>query len=207
MYLNILPQGYEEVINKILKYPFIKGFYLSGGTALALQLGHRESYDFDFFSRDEFNPEEILKSLKSDFDVDDLTIASGTLNCVLKGVKFQFLLYPYLLLEEFVEWNGISLSSTMDIACTKMITIGSRGSKKDFIDIFFLLQKYTLDEIFENMDRKYKGINFNKLHILKSLTSFVEADEQPMPKMHTDVNWETIKKEVSRKTLEYLKSI
>ena len=74
MYLNILPIGHEEVIKKISTYPFIKNFYLAGGTALALQLGYRESVDFDFFSEKDFNPDELLKSLKLDFEVDDITI-------------------------------------------------------------------------------------------------------------------------------------
>jgi len=206
MYLNILPIGHEEVIKKISTYPFIKNFYLAGGTALALQLGYRESVDFDFFSEKDFNPDDLLKTLKLDFEVDDITVAKGTLNCIIEGIKLQFLNYPYSLLEEFTNWDGINLSSVMDVACTKMITVSVRGSKKDYIDIYFLLQKYSLDELFKNMDIKYKGLDFNKTHILKSLTYFGEADEQPMPRMHTEIDWDKVKKEISSKAVEYLKN-
>lgn len=204
MYLNILPNGYEEIIAKISKYPFIKNFYLTGGTALALQLGYRESVDFDFFSKIIFNPEDVLKELSSDFKVENLNIAKGTLNCTINGIKFQFLYYPYLLLEEFIDWDGINLSSVIDIACTKMITVSVRGSKKDYIDIYFLFQKYTIDYLFENMDKKYVGLDFNKIHIVKSLTSFTEADEDPMSKMHIETNWDNVKKEISKKAVDFL---
>lgn len=205
METNILPVGYQKIIKKLLKLQFIRNFYLSGGTALALQLGHRESIDFDFFSKDEVNPEEILKQLKTAFILKDVSISKGTLNCVVDGVKFQFLYYPYSLLEKFVNWEGINLSSVIDVACTKLITVSARGSKKDFIDIYFILKKYSLGKLFEKMDMKYKGIDFNKVHILKSLTSFEEADKQPVPKMHIPADWESMKKKISSETIKFLK--
>ncbi len=207
MYLNVLPVGHEEVIKKISTYPFIKNFYLAGGTSLVLQLGYRESVDFDFFSEQDFNPEELLNVLKNDFDVEDITVAKGTLNCVVKGIKLQFLNYPYLLLEKFSDWDGINLSSIIDVACTKMITVSVRGSKKDYIDVYYLLQTYSLEELFQKMDKKYKNLDFNKTHILKSLTYFGEADEQPMPRMHTETDWENVKKVISSKAVEYLKKV
>lgn len=207
MYLEVLPVGHEKVIKKLSSYPFISNFYLSGGTALALQIGHRESVDFDFFSQSDFDPEEILSILKRDFAIEDLAIAQGTLNCSINGIKLQFLCYPYNLLQNFIDWNRINLSSIIDIACTKMITVSSRGSKKDYIDIFFLLKQYTLEEVFEAMNKKYKNIDFNKVHILKSLTSFEEADSQPTPRMHETINWNIIKKTLLFKSTEFLKNV
>lgn len=205
MKTNILPSGYKKIINKLTTLPFIQDFYLSGGTALALQLGHRESIDFDFFSENEFNPEDILKQLKTIFTLKDLSISKGTLNCLINGIKFQFLHYPYFLLEKFIDWKDINISSITDIACTKLITVSARGSKKDFIDVYFILKQYSLDELFGKMDMKYKNIDFNKVHILKSLTSFEEANDQPMPKMHIKRSWGEIKEEISSKTIKFLK--
>lgn len=206
-YLNTLPIGHEKVIEKISKTAFIRDFYLGGGTALNLQLGYRESVDFDFFNKNDFDPENILATLKKDFVVQDLSVARGTLNCSVEGIKLQFLHYPYLLIEKFVNWNGINISSVIDVACTKMITVSTRGSKKDFVDIYFLLQKYSLKEIFKKMHKKYKNIDFNKVHILKSLSSFDEAEEQPMPKMHVNIDWKDVKKEISSKALDFLRNI
>ena len=205
MFLNVLPVGHEEVIKKISSYSFIKNFYLAGGTSLALQLGYRESVDFDFFSENLFDPNDILKTLGSDFKIEDLTMAKGTLNCSINGIKLQFLHYPYKIIEKFVIWDGINLSSVIDTACTKIITASVRGSKKDYIDIYFLLQKYSLEDIFKKMDIKYINLDFNKTHILKSLTYFKEADEQPMPRMHVDTDWNEVKKNISLKAIEYLK--
>jgi hypothetical protein len=207
MYLNILPTGQEEVIKKLSNYPFIKDFYLSGGTALALQLGHRESVDFDFFGEKDFEPQELLNILQNDFDVEVDKIERGTLNCRIKNIKLQFLHYPYKLLEEFINWDGINLSSIVDIACTKMITVSVRGNKKDYIDIYFLLQKYDLGELFAKMELKYTGLDFNEAHIIKSLTYFNEADEQPMPRMHIETDWGNVKKVISSKAVEYLKKV
>ena len=87
----------------------------------------------------------------------------------------------------------------MDIACTKLITISARGSKKDFIDLYFLLKEYELQTLFEKLKVKYPKTDYNETHILKSLVYFVDADEQPWPRMHKDVSWEEIKEEIVSK--------
>jgi len=111
----------------------------------------------------------------------------------MDDVKLQFLYYPYNLLEEFISWNGINLSSIIDIACTKLITISMRGSKKDFIDLYFILQNITLQALFSKLEIKYAKIQYNYPHILKSLIYFEDADAQPMPRMHANIEWEKIK--------------
>lgn len=87
----------------------------------------------------------------------------------------------------------------IDIACDKLRTIGMRGSKKDFIDLYFILKQYSLEELFKQLDKKYRRSNYNLPHILKSLVYFVNADGQPMPRMHQEVGWEEIKQEVVKK--------
>jgi hypothetical protein len=169
IYQNTLPESTALLVKKIQreKPEFLSNFYLSGGTALSLQLGHRESEDLDFFSKD------------------------------------QFLEYPYPLLEEIIDWQGIKLSSIIDVACTKLQTISMRGSKKDFIDLYFLLAKFSLDTLFKKLAEKYQKTDYNLPHILKSLVYFEDADNQPMPRMHKQVEWE----EVKRKIIEVAKSV
>jgi hypothetical protein len=125
----------------------LQSFYLSGGTGLSLQLGHRESEDLDFFNEEFLQPNMLEKELVSFGKLSETQLERGTLNTFLAGVKLQFLEYPYPLLEPLLDWKGIRISSMIDIACTKLQTVGTRGSKKDFIDIYFLLQKYTLREL------------------------------------------------------------
>lgn len=172
---------------------FLRKFYLSGGTGLALQLGHRESEDLDFFSQDYFSPQKIETELKAFGSLLETELADGTLNTFLNKVKLQFLEYPHPMLQPFIIWNGLQISSILDIACTKLQTVGARGSKKDFIDIYFLLKKFSLSELLDVTVKKYKGSNYSQAHILKSLVYFTDAEKQPMPRMHQDVTWEEMK--------------
>ena len=198
IYTDTLPELTSKVANKLSGLDFLKDFYLSGGTALSLQLGHRESEDLDFFNQTDFKPKKILQELQKVNSLKEVQIDSGTLNCFLDGVQLQFLYYPYSLLKEKKEWNGIYLSSVLDIACTKLITISERGSKKDFVDLFFLLQEFELNFLFNKLGEKYKEVDYNKIHILKSLIYFYEAETQPMPRMHKKVNWEEVKEKISQ---------
>lgn len=199
IYTATLPQATAQLIEKIKLLPELKNFYLSGGTALSLQLGHRESEDLDFFTTTDFKPETIQRALLNISHLEAVQIEQGTLNTFLEGVKLQFLHYPHSLLEEPFEWNSLKLSSVIDIACTKLITISARGGKKDFIDLYKILENYTLDNLFKKLDMKYKGINYNHAHILKSLVYFGDADDQPMPRMHMKVEWEEVKQLITKK--------
>ena len=185
------------------KPDFLSSFYLSGGTALSLQLGHRESEDLDFFSEQSFEPDALEKQLHSYGTLAETELVKGTLNTYLDGVKLQFLLYPYRLIEPLVEWGSTRLSSVIDIACTKLQTVGMRGSKKDFIDIYFILQHFSLPELLEYTKKKYAESDYSETHILKSLVYFDDAEDQPMPRMHQDVSWE----QVMRSIIKAVKSI
>jgi len=175
---------------------FLKSFYLTGGTALALQIGHRESEDLDFFSPKSFEPIKIEQSLSQYGKLSQTKLDKGTLNTYLNGVKLQFLEYPYPLIKPTTKWGSISLSSVEDIAATKIQTIGMRGSKKDFVDLYFLLKQFTLPELFALMAKKYARVDYSQTHLLKSLVYFADAETQPLPKMHQPVTWDQVKKTI-----------
>jgi len=117
--------------------PAFGGFYLSGGTALALQIGHRRSVDFDLFSSDPiadtlfadahrvFAPGALTPLVDN---VDQLTF-------LVDGVKITFLAYPFPLLEPLVSFDGLSMLSVREIGATKAYTIGRRGTYKDYVDL------------------------------------------------------------------------
>lgn len=198
-----LPKGTRAVLDQIKQVPDIQNFYLSGGSALALQLGHRESEDLDFFTKVIFQPEALQRKLSAYGPLDDVTIAENTLNLFMRGVKLQFLYYPYDVLKEPIKWGGIYLSSIDDIACTKLLTISMRGSKKDFVDLYIVLRGVTLEDLFTKLDSKYRGLNYNVPHILKSLVYFTDADPQPMPRMHVPVAWEEVKDFIAKQVKSF----
>jgi len=202
-YTNTVPSATRAVLDDIKHIPDLQNFYLTGGTALSLYLGHRESEDLDFFIKTRFEPQILQQKLLQYGNLENVQMEEGTLNVFMNRVKLQFLQYPYRLLEDVTPWNGIFLSSIVDIACTKLITISMRGSKKDFIDMYVLLQQITLKTIFAKLDEKYEGVNYNYPHILKSLVYFEDAEIQPMPKMHIALTWEDVKKKMLHEAKQF----
>ncbi|MFH1657639.1 MAG: nucleotidyl transferase AbiEii/AbiGii toxin family protein [bacterium] len=193
MHKEVINKKTECLLAEIAKTSFIRDFYLAGGTALALQYGHRKSIDLDWFSPQWFNAVELKGSLVKIGKIIIDSEEKNTLNLDLNGVKLSFLNYPYKLIFPLVDWQGIKLADHRDIACMKLDAVSSRGSKKDFIDLYFFLQTGCLSDLMNLFEKKYKGIKFNKLHILKSLTYFIEADECPMPIMLKDVKWSKVR--------------
>ena len=203
MFTNALPSNTALMLEKLKNKPFLSNFYLSAGTALALQMGYRESEDLGFFTKNEFDPDKLQIELEKIVKLEDFSKDKGTLNCFANYTKLQFLYYPYLLLEPLINWHGIFISSSLDIACTKLVTISDRGSKKDFIDLYFLLEEYDLAFLFEKLKNKYSNTDYTLVHILKSLIYFEDAEKQPMPRMHKKVEWEKVKIKITKEVKEF----
>jgi hypothetical protein len=195
IHLEILRKKTKNIFNSIGNYRFISDFYLAGGTALALKIGHRRSYDLDFFSQRPFNEAKIITNLiqLGDFHLEKKS--EHSVIGILNEIKISFLGYPYPLLQPFSKINKINIADISDIACMKIDAIASRGTKRDFIDIYFISHEFLpLAEILKNFKRKYASLNYNMLHIKKSLVYFADADNEPMPSMLKPVNWREVKK-------------
>jgi predicted nucleotidyltransferase component of viral defense system len=180
-------------LDKIADTEIARPFYLAGGTALAVHLGHRISIDLDFFTPEHFAVVSLRDNLAA---LGTLTVTSesedGTFNGILNGVSVSFFIYPV------IPFAGISLADERDIAAMKIDAVSSRGSKKDFIDIYFLLEKYHLQELIGFFETRFCNIQYNKLHILKSLSYFENAEEEAMPKMIKAVSWDEVKRKISQ---------
>jgi hypothetical protein len=190
-----LPEDSGRIIGTLGGFPPIRQFYLGGGTALALQIGHRISGDFDFFSPDDFSESALAERLSAlgTFQLEQK--AERTLVGILDGVKLSFLGYRYPLLKPLTEVSGVGMAAVADVVCMKLDAIASRGTKRDFIDVYFVAKEvFPLPAIMDLFRKKYVSVNYNLIHVRKSLTYFEDAEDEPMPRMLKLVDWNEVKR-------------
>lgn len=198
MHKEAITKKTQSVLDKLVSSGIVKDFYLAGGTALAIQLGQRESIDLDWFTEKEFSLGKLKGQLADTGNFEVVSEAPGTLHGILDGVKITFLYYNYSPLFPFIAFEDAKLADERDIAAMKVDAISSRGSKKDFIDLYFLLKKYSLEEIIGFFEKRYANIHYNKMHILKSLVYFEDAQNEASPVMLQRADWEEIKKVIQK---------
>jgi hypothetical protein len=192
--------------NKILPLfsCFKDDFYLAGGTALALQLGHRDSIDFDFFAKKNFSSLGLFNKLKVAFN--ELKIVKvqeekDTLTVLIdEKIKISFFAYPYILIKPIIKSEFINLASIEDIGLMKLSAITGRSVLKDYVDLYWILQKICLADLVPLCQKKYKDLDINL--VLKSLVYFDDVIEEPMIyKNSGEVGFDEIKRYL-RKTVD-----
>ncbi len=192
MFENAIAKQTKQVLLKLAKIDYVKSrFYLAGGTGLALQLGHRLSVDLDWFTADFPKMESLISQLGK---IQVIGQDKNSLDCVIDGVKVSFLEYRYGLLAKLNIYEKIKLASARDILAMKLSAIMSRGSKKDFIDVYVGLKEYGINEQINSFKKKFKGVDYSMIHLKKSLIYFIDADKEPMPKMIEDLDWDAVRK-------------
>ena len=201
-----LTQNTKRVLESLDRAGLVKDFYLAGGSALALYYGHRFSVDLDWFAEAfSYTPAFRAKLSK----LGKLTIDSEgekTFNGALDGVKLSFFEYPYPLISSKTHYKGsIYLAGRPDIAVMKLEAVARRGTYKDFIDLYFLLQEYNLGQLLSFLKEKFAGIEYNETHLLKSITYFKDAKKSEFPEMIKKNSWEDIKKFLLSAVEQYMK--
>lgn len=190
------------LLRKLIQIDEFKELRLVGGTSLALQIGHRSSIDIDLFGTlepDEFEIDKILSKIGS------ITLLKKTKNInvyLIDGIKVDLVNYHYPWLEETIIEDNLRLAGTKDIAAMKLAAITGRGTKKDFIDLNFLLQFYTLEEMLGFYKLKFNDAS--EILVLKSLTYFDDADEEEDPRMVMSMNWKKVKDLITLSMQKYL---
>lgn len=195
MFREILTESQQTLLELLSRIAEVRTFYLAGGTTLALYLGHRRSKDFDFFRSKEFNPQDLLSMLRETAEPEVLLEAAGTLTVALRGVPTSFFRYDYPLLRPLHEspW-GLGLADPEDIAAMKVAALAGRGSRKDFVDLYFHARQIApLEQTFERFREKYRGVTVDPYHLLRSLTFFDDAEAEAMPELLVEVTWDEIK--------------
>lgn len=184
-----------ELLKTLMSQDELHDMRLVGGTSLALQYGHRQSVDLDFFGKPQASQDEIIQMAERLGDLMILNHTKSILQIVINGVKVDVVDYScYEWIDEPRVEDGIVLASTKDIAALKINAIEGRGTKKDFIDVYELLKHYSLSDILGFYSQKYP--NYSIFRALLSLTYFEDAETQTMPIMFSTVSWEEIKKQI-----------
>ncbi|HOO98137.1 MAG TPA: nucleotidyl transferase AbiEii/AbiGii toxin family protein [Bacteroidales bacterium] len=196
-----------SLIQKLQKDPSLGNFILAGGTALALHLGHRKSEDIDLFTKSEFDVQLLLEYLENNYGFRMNFQALSTLKGSINNVRIDFIAhkYPDVKVPSVIE--AIRIASIEDIAAMKVNAISGDGTRvKDFIDIYFLLEKYSFGEILGFFSTKYNLRN--NAHALKSLTWFEDADLNYWPVMirEPELTFEQVKKKLTRQRDLFLKT-
>ncbi len=191
-----------ELLRRLMAEPSLLGLRLVGGTSLALQYGHRNSVDLDFFGTLDEDRSTIRDCLKSIGHVAVLKETDKIRIYNLDGVKIDFVDYScYPWIDDPLVEDGLCLASPKDIAAMKINAIEGRGTRKDFIDVFYLLQRFSLNEILGFYQQKYP--EYSIFRALMSLTYFNDAEKQNMPKMFKHDTWEEMKSTILKEVENY----
>lgn len=193
------------ILKQLMQIPALQQFNLVGGTALALQIGHRISIDLDLFTPTDFDNTQLIEILQSLGNLEILADKPPFLQVRLDDLKIDFLKFPYPFVQEYIEIEGVRLVPIESIAVMKLLAIARRGVKKDFFDLYFLLERYSMIELVQLFEKKIPQVDM--FHIFKSLLYFEDAEQEADPKMRLKVSWKTVKKVITQKVQVYLRSL
>jgi hypothetical protein len=196
---DILTEQQDQILRLLGPVVTEGGFYLAGGTAVALLLGHRQSDDFDWFLQGELgDPLVLARDLQeAGISLEIGQIARGTLYGTVRGVRSSFIEFRYRLLDSLVPWPefGCRLAGLKDLACMKLSAIAQRGARKDFIDLYALLREgLSLADMLDWYQEKFSVREVG--HLLYSLAYFQDAEAEPMPRMIWKADWRQVKQRV-----------
>jgi len=206
LHLNILDDKRRKIL-PLFKSFSNDGFYLAGGTGLALQIGHRDSIDFDFFKEGDFDTTALIEKINITFVQHKLSITqqeTNTVSCLIDdSIQVSFFGYRHKLLNPLVQNEYLNIASIIDIGCMKLSAITSRHLEKDYVDLYFILQNTSITELLKSFAKKYPSLD--ETLILKSLVYFDDITEEPIlfQEGH-NVSLKTIEAFLQKTVKEYL---
>jgi predicted nucleotidyltransferase component of viral defense system len=189
--------GTLELLKILSTKKYLTDFFLVGGTALALQLGHRNSIDLDFFTVKDFDSEILLTELLKDFEIVVMQQTPQAIIANINGIKVDFIRFRYKIIDPLIETDGIRMLSMKDISAMKLDAINGRGSKKDFYDLYFLLQYFDLETMLNFYHEKYP--HQTSFQVVRSISYFIDAENQPNPLVFDKkITWNKVKKTIQQ---------
>lgn len=207
LFLNRIPKATGQAFRLCIKLPLFSQsqWYLAGGTALTLQVGHRQSVDLDFFTPlKQFNELAVERELQATDQWQTNLRERGTIYGVLAGAKISLIAYPFFIpSQKQLGCGTVKILIPEDIAAMKIISISQRGRKRDFVDLYwYCTNRESLLAVVRRAVAQYPGQEHNLPHIIKSFTYFTDAENDPMPTLFFDGDWKEIKKFFEREAVQ-----
>jgi hypothetical protein len=196
-HLETLSPRAQELLGRYAERPWGEDFYLAGSAALALYIGHRPVRDLDLMGGTNRLTPPDRRDLLGDLlaitpETEVETARDGYLYVRQSGVGVRFFYYPYPLAEPFEELSGFAVASAVDLGLMKLGAIISRGTRRDFVDLFLLCRRIPLAELLARADDKFGHVRDFPLQALKGLADLSEAEAEPMPRLAVPVDWAEI---------------
>lgn len=205
LYYETIDTPTLELLRRLLAIPSFSSLRLAGGTSLALQYGHRKSVDIDLFGSISLDGDTLSNVLSEVGEVKRLNNRVNIHMYSIDGVKVDIVNYPYPWIDALYIQDDLRLASDKDIGAMKLAAITGRGTKKDFIDLFELLQHYSLSDLISFYEQKYP--DGSVLLVLKSLVYFEDAEGEIEPFMLRNYSWEQVKMHIKKVHFDYLQSL
>ena len=204
---SAIEPGTFSLLKELMEIPSLHSFSLVGGTALALRYGHRSSVDLDLFFHEKFDFPKIVTDLENVFKHRFVYKQQQTqfgIFCFIDGIKVDIVYFPHLPISSIETIDKIRFYSDADIAAMKIQAILGRGKKKDFWDLYELLQHYSLQQISDWHKQKYPS-QMLAISIPHAITYFADADESETPVSFKNQTWAGVKKGISKVVSEFLR--
>ncbi len=206
MFPKTLLPATQAALAVLGKSNILKTAYLAGGSALALHLGHRRSHDLDFYTRDSLQAEDIAVQLgKIGRFNTTLLEPPHTILGVFNTVKFSLFRYDYPLVDKSSVYQDVTLAGIGDIAAMKLSAITGRATKRDYVDLYILNKKFSVEEMLTWYRKKYGELGNNLYVIIKALGYFADAESDQFPEMLVSVSWDEVKKTFTGESLRLAK--
>jgi len=195
---NVIPETTKKALDYLSTQEWLGrfGWYLAGGTALALQTGHRTSVDLDFFTTESnFESTEVTGHFKDNNDWKISSDRPSTIYGKLFDAKASFIAYPFFKPKQLlIKYGTVSILHPLDISVMKVIAVSQRGRKRDFFDLYWCTHNLeSLEQTINRLKEQYPSVQHDFHHIIKSLAYFEDAEGDPPLMLHFDVSWNQVK--------------
>ena len=195
LFWNTITNPMREVLRGFMQSELGSQFYLAGGTALSLQIGHRLSVDLDFFSPTEDIPStrEVIEKTLNPFQIMLSDSSWGNLVYIVNNVRVGFYGYGFPLIAPLIETENIRLASIEDVALMKFDALLGRASRKDFYDLYFICKHLSLRELLNKAPQKYPSVRDFEVQVVKRLVFFENAENETNPVLLNEIDWQSVK--------------